>query len=542
METAQGPFSSLDPLELASAPGLPGLSTIDQTGSYPAAGSAQDALNELTVYADELKKEQAMALAIRSSRTDMLAATPAQTYCVDTRNSKWTLTNAQNGFAQSGETVAYLASAQCVDLSTTRLTGSISITLPATDTPGNTKYFTAPPLLPLCLFTFGVQIGANGNVLQDVGTATDQIWLTQSRLFKKDFNKSDLFCTSNIRDSNNNLDGSVLSYNTAVNNNANTAGIQDNVFQSTAAAKTLVFTFTIRPNHSFFGIEKTWPPNLPIKLICRWNQATLVSLFQPSAAQNPAAVSSVQLRIHTIRSEEIYFIPEMRQAIMNGFATGPVNNMNQLAAARTFNKNAMYDPRFNMPQFDPVQVAGIFQFEVFRLSRHAMSGNSFYINPVLNGSARPKILVLSFPHAFIPYSASLSPDGGTTFLKSLQVLYNGQTVWDEPYTQISDVGNNMLPLYAETRRYAKADAGQCYPSIGYVNYDRWAADNAFIVVRLAPSHNDNEIQPNDSAPVEIRGEFTGAVPASTTAIVALFYDQTMLMQRNNTAIFSLPIY
>jgi len=246
------------------------------------------------------------------------------------------------------------------------------------------------------------------------------------------------------------------------------------------------------------------------------------------------------LRIHTIRSEEIYLEPSMRTYIMNHFETGPLTNMNQLANARTMNSAALFDPTFGIPQYNAANIGAIFQFDVHRLSSHAISGSAFQIHPVLNGSARPKMLVLAIPNPNLPYSGTLTPATGCT-LQTLQILYNGQTVWDEPYSQVTDVNNNMLPLYAESARYAGCDRG-IGPKKPWFNYESWFADRGWIVINLAPSHNENEIQPNSSAPIEIRGTFTTAVPQGLNIRVGLFFDQTMLLQKNNTAIFSLPIY
>jgi hypothetical protein len=469
----------------------------------------------------------------------MTAAVPAQHYVEDTRNSKWTITNTNNGFAEQGSTTAYLSSAQCVDLKTTRLTGSIQITLPATAAaPVPADYYILPPALPLMVFTYGLQVGQNGNVLMDVGTSTDQFWLTQMRLAKRAFNNSDLVWSITQFQPGPKEDGQIFSWNMQPNVYNTPAGVTDITIPATAAQQVLQATFTIRPTHPFFNIVKTWPPNIPLKLLVEWKPALLATLVQTHGAALPATVA---LRVHTVRSEEIYLEPSMRSYIMNHFETGPLTNMNQLALSRTMNRAALFDPTFGIPQFNAANVGAVYQFEVNRLSSHAVSGTQFQFHPVLNGSARPTKLVISIPHPVLPYQSSLTPAAGCT-LQTLQVLYNGQTVWDEPYTQVSDVGDNMEPLYAESMRYAGADAGTIGVTKPWWGYEAWFADRSWIVVTLAPSHNDAEIQPNASAPVEIRGTFTAPAPAGMNIRVGLFFDQTMLIQKNNTTVFSLPIY
>jgi hypothetical protein len=539
METAQGPFSSLNPMDMAGQLGLPGLSTISQTGSDPSYGSDHTSMHELTSYADDLNRAQALTEAVKASRTDMTAAVPAQHYVEDTRNSKWTITNTNNGFAPQGSTTAYLSSAQCVDLKTTRLTGSMQITIPGMVGPTPADYYILPSALPLMVFTYGLQIGQNGNVLQDVGTSTDQFWLTQMRLAKRAFNKSDLVWSETQWQANAQRDGQIFNWNMGANNYATGAGVTDVTINATAGQQILTSTFTIRPTHPFFNIVKTWPPNIPLKLLVEWKPALLTQLIMPHGAA--ANTATMELRVHTVRSEEIYLEPSMRTYIMNHFETGPLTNMNQLALSRTMNRAALFDPTFGIPQFNAANVGAVYQFEVNRLSSHAVSGTQFQFHPVLNGSARPTKVVIAIPHQFLPFSASLTPAPGCT-LQTLQVLYNGQTVWDEPYTQVTDVANNMEPLYAESMRYAGADTGTIGVTKQWWGYEAWFADRAWIVVNLAPSHNDAEVQPNASAPVEIRGTFTAAPPAGMNIRVGLFFDQTMLIQKNNTTVFSLPIY
>lgn len=546
METAQGGFSSLNPMDIFSQLGTPGLSTIDQTGSEPFLGGEHTALHELTSYADDLNQAQALTEAIRASRTDMTAAVPAQKYIEDTRNSKWTITNTNQGFSNQGVTTAYLSSAQCVDLKTTRLTGSIQISVPALPAPAPVPaddYYILPDAWPLMCFTYGLQVGQNGNVLMDPGTATDQYWLTQMRLAKKNFRDSDLiFHSTALRDGTGAVgggssDGSSFTYNTVPNTYTGQAGVSEVTVPARAGANVWTATFTIRPTHSFFNIVKTWPPNIPLKLIIQWNPALTASLIQGNSArlQNPAQAATIALRIHTIRSEELYMEPSMRTYIMNHFETGPLTNLNQLAMARTMNKATLFDPTFGIPEYNAANIGGIFQFEVFRLSSHSVSGNQFQIHPVLNGSARPTLMVIGIPNTRVPYTSTMSN------LSNIQVLYNGQTVWDEPYTRVADVANNLLPLYAESARFSSAEIGLA-SNKAWWNYETWFADHGWIVVNIAPSHNRSEVQPNSSAPVEIRGQFVAPPVDGTNIRVGLFFDQTMLLQKNNTAIFSLPIY
>lgn len=543
METAQGPFSSLNPMDIFTQLGTPGLTSIDQSGTEPFYGSEHTAYHELTSYADDVNQAQALTEAIKASRTDMTAAVPAQKYIEDTRNSKWTITNTSQGFATQGTTTAYLSSAQCVDLKTTRITGSVQITTPALAGAAATDFYILPSGFPLMCFTYGLQIGQNGNVLQDPGTATDQFWLTQMRLGKKRFDESDLIYSitpwqtavpANVHGN----DGDAFNWYTNPDSFGAPADVAEVTLAAGAVAQQFTATFTMRPTHSFFNIVKTWPPNIPLKLIITWNPALTESLvgFAGNAANAPPQVS---LLIHTIRSEELYLEPSMRSFIMNHFETGPGTNYNQLALARTMNRAALFDPTFGIPQYNPANVGGIFQFEVFRLSSHAISGSAFQIHPVLNGSARPTFIVIGIPHPVLTYSSSVTNPANP--LQSLQILYNGQTVWDEPYFQVTAVGNNLLPLYAESARYADTERGLGLGKMWW-NYASWAADHAWIIVNIAPSHNKGEIQPNSSAPVEIRGQFTVPAPAGLNIRVGLFFDQTMLLQKNNTAIFSLPIY
>lgn len=537
METARGPFSGLNPSELGAAPGFPGLSTISEMSSFPALSTDHEALNELTTYADEVNQAQSLSLATKSSRTDMMAATPAQRYILDTRSSKWTITNSTQGLQPDGETNAYLASAQCVDLKTTRLAGTMSINFPNVAVAAG-NYWLLPRFMPLSCFTFGVLIGANGNTLQDVGTASDQMWLSQMRMARKPFNKTDL-----IIDGSNPLDGLSADYVAPPNDYTNNSSVNDLVIPATGAAFTFTYSFVIRPTHSFFGIEKTWPPALPIKLIAKWNSTNTSSLITPFGAAVGQAFA-VNLRIDTIRSEEIYLVPDVKQYIMNHFITNSATNMTQTAQARLFNEASLFDPTFGIPQYNAANIAAIYQFETFRLSSHDISGSSFTAHPVLNGSARPKQMVIAIQNPVKNFAASLfaSPDLTSTFLTQLQVLYNGQTIWDEPFIPNPDDNNNMTTLYAESKKNARVEFGLPALWCPWWNYQKWAKDEAWIIVNMAPSHNENEIQPNDAAPVEVRGQFSQAVPTGTRLRIGLFFDQTMLVQKSNNIVLSLPIY
>lgn len=537
-------------MDLAPQLGLPGLSTISQSGGNPTYGGGSSSLHELTTIADELNQAQALTEAIRSSRTDMTAAVPAQRYIEDTRNSKWTVTNTNNGLSTNGNSIAYLSSPQCIDLGTTRVTGSVAITFPAVADAAAADYFILPTGLPLMLFTYGVQIGQNGNVLQDPGTSTDQYWLTQMRLFKSSFRKSDLFYSNSpwytgagaIPADVLGYDGDVFDWTTKPNVYGAPATVNEVTVAALADARTLSSTFCIRPTHSFFNIMKTWPPNVPLKLILSWSPALTRQLVGGTGRVTDAILNGIeiQIRLHTVRSEEIYLEPGMRQYIMNHFDNGPQTNLNTLAQARTLQASNLYDPTFGIPNYNPANISAVYQFDVHRLSSHSVSGNSFQFHPVMNGSARPTIVVIAIPNPQLPFQAALSPAANCT-LQTLQVLYNGQTVWDEPYQQVDDIGNNMLPLYAEALRYSSADQG-VGKAKSWLNYPAWENDHSFIVINVAPSHNPAEINPNASAPIEIRGTFTAAVPQGMNIRCGLFFQQTMLLQHNNTAVFSLPIY
>jgi hypothetical protein len=551
VETALGPYDGgLNPMSLTPQLGLPGLNTISQVGSNPSYGSGMTSSHELTTIADELNEAQALCEAIRSSRTDMTSAVPAQRYCEDTRNSRWTVTNTNNGLSTSGDSTAYLSSPNCVDLPTTRINGSVALTFPgvAGAAPA-TDFFIIPSGLPAMLLTYGLQVGQNGNVLIDQGTSTDQYWLTQMRLFKNDFRKGDIFYSTSPWYTGAGLTPNVIGYDGQVfsyNNSPNAYGAASTVNEVTIGAQVNAFTasqsFSLRPTHPFFNILKTWPPNVPLKLVLTWSPNLFINMFNGAGAVTQPIASQVvvQIRIHSIRSEELYLEPGMRQYIMNHFDTGVGTNMNLLAQARTLQASNLYDPTFGIPNYNPGNIAAIYQFVVNRLSSHSVSGDAFQFHPVMNGSARPIQIVIAIPNPNLSYNASLTPADNCT-LKTLQVLYNGQTVWDEPYTQISDVGGNMLPLFAESCRYSNTEQGLGVhrPSL---NYSVWAADHAFIVINVAPSHNPAEINPNSSAPIEVRGSFTAAVPNGMAIRVGLFFDQTMLLQKNNTAVFSLPIY
>ena len=550
METAQGPFSTLEPQQLTTQLGLPGLATISQGGSNPSFGADHTAYAQLTSYADELQQEQALTEAIKASRTDMLAAVPAQNYISDTRSTKWTLTNSQLGLATQGETSAYLSSSQCVDIATTRVSGSVEITFPAGGAAGAGKYFILPELFPLMLFTSGLQIGQNGNVLQDPGTATDQCWLTQMRAAKRPFNNSDLIYHSMVMIKPDGTrypltrDGRGFSFMNEPNDYAAPATVSSGLVVPMAdGAPTVVqATFTFRPTHHFFGTAKTWPPNIPLRLILKWNPSVTSLLYSgigDAAVQTAAANASTAIAIHTTRSNEIWLTPSVRTFIMNHFEVGPLTNMTT-AQARVFQRSALYDPTYGIPAVNIADIGGIWQFETFRLSSHAVSGNQFQFHPVLNGSARPKIMVIGIPNQYLKYGASLQPAADCA-LQTLQVLYNGTTIWDEPYTLNSGIGGNMETLYAESARFARAE-NNISRERPWWNYEKWAADHAWIVVNIAPSHNPDEIQPNSAAPVEVRGTFTAPAPLNMVIRVGLFFDQTMLLRKDNTAIFSLPIY
>lgn len=541
MDRANGVFGGLSPFELGNpAPGVPGMSTI---GTMDAVGHATT--SELITFADELKQSQALAEAIKASKTDMQAAIHPQQYKEDTRSSKWTITQASNGFAQNGTATCYLSSAQCVDLASTRYAADVRITLPAVAAADpNADYWILGSLWGLLAFTNGVQVGQNGNVLVDLGTSTDQMWLTKMRAAKRQFDKAPLrFNQGSWVGTGINATRTQYSYDTPVNNYTDPNAVHETLFGASDTARVVTNSFVARPTHPFFTVAKLWPPNLPLKLTFEWNPTTtrgLVMGVGRAAAQQTAV--TVELRFRTLRSSEIYLEPTMRAHIMGNFELGPQTNLNQLANANTQNRAALYDPSFGINNYNPQDVGAVYQYEVFRLSSHSINGSSFQIHPVLNGSARPKEIVIAFPHPTLNYEASLTPATGVQ-LQTLQVLYNGQTVWDEPYTALEDVGGNMAALYAESRRYAGADQGLGSDVTDpWYNYPSWAADHAWIVIRTAQSHDDDEIQPNSSAPIEVRGTFTAPVPAGMQVRVGLFFDQTQIQQKNNTTVFALPIY
>jgi len=538
-------------------PGLPGLESISQmmTEDGPMdIGNEQGGAMGLTIYPQHDDQSKALQRAVRASRTDMPRATPPQRYIEDTRNNKWTITQSNASFSPTGNIVANLASGQFVDLQTTRVAGILSFTIPAATTaPAATDVLTIHPMAPLMAMTTGVQLGNNSNVVQDVGTSLDQPWLIAMQAAYEQFDTTrfimDAYAVAQVggvaTPVNALWGGSNEYYNprsqAATVFTTTTNNFFPTIQPSTTGETTVYVNFVIRPAHPYFNIEKAWSPTLPLRLTLRWNSEMLNGVFLGSGQ---AANTTAQLYIQTVRCEELWFTNEMKNHALKNFQTGQGINMNRTAMANTAQTSAtLYDPSYGVASLNPQAVAAIYQYTSSRLSRHSISGNQFSFHPVLNGSARPKFMVIAIPNNIMNTFATLTP-GNAAWLAQLQILYNGLTVWDEPYltssysTPAAIDGLSALPLYSESKRYAAADQ-QLRPR--WWDYVRWADSACFIVVMLSASHNRDEIQPNMAAPVEVQGRFNVAPPTNTTILVGLFFDQTLICLRDNSTIQSLPI-
>lgn len=476
-----------------------------------------ETFTHLTTFAEEDSTAQALTLAAQRSQTDMLEAVPTQNVTLDTRTTRWTITSEQDVLTTSADLKANLASALVVKLNTTRVRGSITLAFPGTAT-ANDKYLLCP-VFPIQGFSFGLRVGGNSTVVQDVATQEDQGILMSMEATRKNFTDQKvpkmivgkpgfLF----------NPDGS-------------------NTF-SVAGGGQVIVEFEMRPNCALFACEKAWAPSVPLQLTVRWTPTLLQRLCTPIGTA--PALTSIQARVSDIVSDEIQLNAILTKHLQMHFLTSEATNMDLVVRNLAGGSAAsqLFDQTFGMGTgFDMGKISAIYQYPVSRLATFTITGNSFDIFPVTNGSARPSMIVIKFP-GNEGVTTDTTPNAETLYsqniMSSLQLLYDGRTYFDQPLT--------AFQMYAETVR----NIGGGYVADFKQKYfapDVWNDHYCYIVLKTGPSHNDNDIQPARATQLELRGTLTAAIPAGKSILihVGLFYDQTLLIMKNNTAISSLPI-
>lgn len=473
-----------------------------------------DTYAQLTTYNEDNDLGRAFTMAVQQSQTDMLKAVPTQNVTQDTRSTKWTLTQATDALSDSGSSVANLASAAPVKLFTTRIRGSVQVTIPATAAVGDNTYLLAP-IFPLQGMSFGLEIGANASVVQDRGTSSDQPTLLSMMMARKTFRNQEII--------------SIVS--------------DANFYPATDAATVLssqttesIFTvqFECRPTAGIFQCEKVWPPSIPLKLYIDWSPNSLKDLVNP-AAGNTGTGAVIKMQITDIISDEVILNPLILDHMQMSFMAAPATNMDIML--RNMRKGQagqeLYDHTFG-GQVDQSQMAAIFQYRVQRLSRFTVSGGSFDVFPVTNGSARPTEVVVIVPkHVSYPTNAQKFGSNlyATNILTSLQLIYDGKNYWHQP--------QNNFQMYSSS---LKSVGANYILDKNWFPYDTKSFD--FIVFKTGPSHNSEDVQPARSTQMELRGTWDASIPQYTqfTLFVGLFFDQTAIALKNNTIIQSLPIF
>jgi hypothetical protein len=486
------------------------LGNVDNELSGPAILD-NDTYAHLSTFAEEENYGQALTMAAQQSQTDMLKSVPTQNVTLDTRSTRWTITAASDGLSDTGNITANLASALCVKLNTTRVRGQIQMTFPATVADTN---FIVAPIFPLQGFYFGLNVGSNSTSIQDEGTSQDQPILLSMEIARKDFHHSKL-----IRVNHDNAD---MRFNPVTPNNLTVP----------LAGGTVIVEFEFRPTCPLFACEKVWPPSIPLKMKVNWNVTTMANLFTPLGG---ATRPTITTKIYDIISDEIQLNPILTSHLQASFMSAPTTNMDlMLKSMRNGSPaNELFDETFGIGgSYDISKIAAIYQFPQSRLSSHSIAGSSFDIHPVMNGSARPAMIVIAMPGAVAAGVASSLY--ATNVFTSLQILYDGRTVYDQP----------LLPfqMYSETLKSVNSGFWTSnVSSTEYYQYDSWNSTYSFIVLKTGPSHNEEDIQPARSTQLEIRASYATLAGPSTVR-VGLFFDQTLLVLKNNTVVSSLPIF
>ena len=482
-----------------------------------------DTLAKLTTYAEEADYAQTLVLATQASGTDMMAATPTQGYIDDTRNTLWAISQNQFGYSSDASLTANLVSAQCVNLPSTRIRGSLILT----NTTGAEITCYSFPNFYSHLCTAGLKVGQNGVTICDVGEGTNQMW----RDLMFDFGRNTDRITRAVTGSK--YTGKLFEPGDHV-----TSADTMPSFTVPANGQSDPFEFSFRPNINMFNSAKLWPPNLPLQLLLTWTASNSRLLFYTVTGSAPevwtVATGIVPtIRLEYITSEEVQLNPSLRDHILTQFTNTPSMNIN--AAANLIRRGGnggqmpptgrpLLDNTFGISNYNPERIAAIYQYIDGRLNIFNINGQSFTINPVNNGSARPsKMLICISPKStnfgrFDPIQ-----------LQDLQVFYDGRALWHKPLTPFE--------LYVESCKALKADPTTKHD---WFTYATWLSLAGVIVVDMAPSHNENEIQPSRSTQITIVGNLVA--PVTDMAIrTGLYFDQTLVIFKNSEGVLNLPI-
>lgn len=479
----------------------------------------------LNSFAEDDHEEQALNAVAQVSRVDLLNPTPTQGYIHDTRRTIWATTaTAGSTLTTNNVLTATLCSANCVDLPRTRVLGRLNISWPA-----DGAVVTAPvrfsPLFWEQLFTLGLRVGSNASRIEDKGKSGDHTQLINMRHANRPWHKSLYKHTSSLVQDQSEffrMDGGtpaeILPYTTIV---------------ADANAGSATVYFSVRPTHGLFQQNKLWAPNVPIILDLEWNSQRFSDFIDASGFAANRFTYSVA--VDTIYSDELILHPTLAKHIESNFFTSPTNNINMISAARlaTQGMNGPLLDFTNGLKMNPSDMAAVYQFRTSRLASFSIPNQTtFEVMPVINNSARPRYLTLRLDNAAPGAPAVTAPTGCTIAnLVSLQVLYNGQTIYDRI--------QNPFNLYFQTRADAHAEGNGGY---SYVPFVTWNTNWAFIVVDVGPSHNKDEIQPVMPSQIVIRGEFAQPTPQNAQISVGMEYDQTMVVTKNGTAIQSVPTW
>lgn len=513
-----------------------------------------DTFAHLSTFAEEDSVSQALTLAAQQSQTDMLKAVPTQNVTLDTRSTRWVLTSARDDISDVGSITANLASAQVVKLNTTRVRGMIRLHLDAAVPAGDYAYY-PPTAFPLQGFTMGLKVGSNGTSIQDIGTQDDQIVLTSMEYYSRDAAGSRIKCVNSSQD-NDMLNGATAAHSFFITKSDGLPFTED-------------FEFEFRPTCALFACEKAWPPSIPLKLQINWTPQTLAKLLQSPTNDQGVPTSpapAMGIKIYDIISDEITLNPALTAHLQMQFLSAPTTNMDLMLKSMRNGApaNKYFDETFGIgDQLDMNKIAAIYQFPIPRLTTFNISGSSCDVYAVMNGNPRPNKIVIA-SSIKIPGSAPGPNSFATPSLKTLQILYDGRTVYDQPlttfqmYTEtLKAVGGGYLsasrPISLRDYRGATiTPQAYGYINTSYSTYSGWAgytgtpSTNAYIVLKVGPSHNDEDIQPARATQLEIRATYDpidiNLNPGGTALLrVGLFYDQTMLVMKNNTVIPALPI-
>lgn len=466
---------------------------------------------KLSSYADDDLYDQSLAHATQASNAEMMAAVPTQNYVDDTRESLLSINQNQTGPASENSLLAQLVSAQCVKLPTCRIHGYVNISAPEATPEANVSFRTFPWLWSN-LINLGVQSGTNGCVMVDEGLGAEQIWKNYAYLMSKNFED-------------NKYPAVGTKYLDKIFESGDKTMDDMNVFTFTDA-NPIRYDFSFGPNHHFFRSAKLWPPNLPLRLRLTWDADKTRRLFIPTGEKTAI---SIQIAIESITIDEVHLNPVVKDQVLANFEITPLTNIN--AINRGFNagfgpseRRPLVDNTLGIRDYNPDRIAALFQYKDTRIQNFNVSGTTFDVQPVQNGSARPGRIVVTFTTNGSP---TLYSD--ISILKNLQVFCDGRTLFHKALTPFD--------LWRETMKTVKADLDrkQYFTWRSYI-----ALKQGYIVLDLAPSRNENEINPARATQITLSGEFNQ--PQMNTNIrVTMIYDQTMTAFKNNEVAIALPL-